>query len=310
MNNKAMKFIKSLVLLPLVLLLVGCGTTSTVPITGRKQHLLVSNEQVMSLANEQYQKYMRTAKLSTNANNTAMVKRVGQRLANAVTTYLTQHGEGEELKQYRWEFNLVQDNSANAFCMPGGKIVVYEGLLPITKNETALAIVLGHEIAHAVAHHSAERLSSQLKAQYGAAALGLILSGSGASQATQELGQQVYGLGAQYGVMLPYSRKNESEADYMGLIFAAIAGYNPQEAVAFWQRMNAGGGQSVPQFMSDHPSHESRIAALQRAMPEAMKYYTGKAATPTGKSSPKTQSGGKTVPYNNLSGLRKGGKKR
>ena len=173
-----MKFIKSLVLLPLVLLLVGCGTTSTVPITGRKQHLLVSNEQVMSLANEQYQKYMRTAKLSTNANNTAMVKRVGRRLANAVTTYLTQHGEGEELKQYHWEFNLVQDNSANAFCMPGGKIVVYEGLLPITKNETALAIVLGHEIAHAVAHHSAERLSSQLKAQYGAAALGLILSGS------------------------------------------------------------------------------------------------------------------------------------
>ena len=266
-----MKFIKSLVLLPLVLLLVGCGTTSTVPITGRKQHLLVSNEQVMSLANEQYQKYMRTAKLSTNANNTAMVKRVGRRLANAVTTYLSQHGEGEELKQYHWEFNLVQDKSANAFCMPGGKIVVYEGLLPITKNETALAIVLGHEIAHAVARHSAERLSSQLKAQYGAAALGLILSGSGASQATQELGQQVYGLGAQYGVMLPYSRKNESEADYMGLIFAAIAGYNPQEAVAFWQRMNAGGGQSVPQFMSDHPSHESRIAALQRAMPEAMK---------------------------------------
>jgi predicted Zn-dependent protease len=266
-KNKVILF-----LLVTTLFLCSCGTTSTVPITGRKQHLLVSDEQVMSLSNEQYQSYMKTAKPSTNAANTAMVRRVGERLANAVETYLRQHNLASEVSNYKWEFNLVQDKQANAFCMPGGKIVVYEGLLPYTQNEASLAVVLGHEIAHAVAKHSAERMSQQMKAQYGAQALSLILGGS--SSATQEIAQQVYGLGAQYGVMLPYSRNNESEADYMGLIFAAMAGYDPNVAVSFWQRMSQAGS-GTPEFMSDHPSDASRIAAIQKEMPEALKYYKG-----------------------------------
>ncbi len=255
-----------------VLLVSSCGTTSTVPITGRKQHLLVSDEQVMSLSNEQYQTYMKSAKPSTNVANTAMVRRVGERLANAVESYLIQHNEASEIKNYKWEFNLVQDKQANAFCMPGGKIVVYEGLLPYTQNEASLAIVLGHEIAHAVAKHSAERMSQQLKAQYGAQALGLLLGN--ASENIKQISQEVYGLGTQYGVMLPYSRSNESEADYMGLIFAAMAGYNPNVAISFWQRMSKAGS-STPEFMSDHPSDANRISAIQREMPEALKYYTG-----------------------------------
>lgn len=255
-----------------VLLVSSCGTTSTVPITGRKQHLLVSDEQVMSLSNEQYQTYMKSAKPSTNVANTAMVRRVGERLANAVESYLIQHNEASEKKNYKWEFNLVQDKQANAFCMPGGKIVVYEGLLPYTQDEASLAIVLGHEIAHAVAKHSAERMSQQLKAQYGAQALGLLLGN--ASENTKQISQEVYGLGTQYGVMLPYSRSNESEADYMGLIFAAMAGYNPNVAISFWQRMSKAGS-STPEFMSDHPSDANRISAIQREMPEALKYYTG-----------------------------------
>jgi len=260
-------------------MLSSCGTTSTVPITGRKQRLLVSDQQVLSLSNEQYSKYMQTAKPSTNAANSAMVKRVGQKLASAVESYLRNNGMASELQNYAWEFNLVQDNSANAFCMPGGKIVVYEGLLPITQTESALAIVLGHEIAHAVAKHSAERLSQQMKTQYGAQALSVLMGTAGMGSATQTIANQVYGLGAQYGVMLPYSRKNESEADYMGLIFAAMAGYDPSVAVDFWQRMSQAGTSSKSEFFSDHPSDATRIAQIKKRLPEAMKYYNGGSAS-------------------------------
>ena len=156
-----MKNIKLLLMAVLVAVLASCGTTSTVPITGRKQHLIVSDQQVLSLSNEQYNEYMKSAKVSTNSTNTAMVKRVGQRLATAVETYLKSNGMSDQIADYSWTFNLVQDNNVNAFCMPGGKIVVYEGLLPVTKDEASLAIVLGHEIAHAVAHHSAERISNE-----------------------------------------------------------------------------------------------------------------------------------------------------
>lgn len=266
-----MKTVKIVVMALIAALLVGCGTTSTVPITGRKQTLLVNDGEVLSLSNQQYQQYMQSAKASTNAANTAMVKRVGQNLANAVVAYLNANGMGAEVQNYSWEFNLVQDNQVNAWCMPGGKIVVYEGLLPVTQNEGSLAIVLGHEIAHAVAKHSAERLSNQYKNQYGTAILGTVLQGSGLSQGTQQL----IALGQSLGSSLwtsGFSRTQESEADHMGLIFAAMAGYDPQVATSFWQRMAAQGSGSSSLF-SDHPSDATRIKNIQAWMPEALKYY-------------------------------------
>lgn len=263
-----------------VALLAACGTTRTVPITGRKQTLLVTDEQVLSLSNEEYTSYMKSAKVSTNTTNTAMVKRVGQRLATAVESYLKNNGLSSELSQYSWEFNLVQDNSANAFCMPGGKIVVYEGLLPYTQNEASLAIVLGHEIAHAVAKHSAEQMSKQIKQQYGTQILGGVLSAAGMGTNTQSVVQTI----TQYGLKfrsLKYSRDNESEADKMGLIFAAMAGYDPQVAVSFWQRMSQGSNANSSDLFSDHPSDAKRIAAIQQEMPEALKYYKPSATTTT-----------------------------
>lgn len=257
-----------------LLLLASCGTTSTVPITGRKQHLLVSDEQVLSLSNQQYQEYMKTAKASTNSTNTAMVKRVGQRLAQAVVSYLNNNGMGNEVSTYSWEFNLVQDQNVNAFCMPGGKIVVYEGLLPVTKDEASLAIVLGHEIAHAVAKHSAERLSNSVRQQYGSQILGTVLSGAGASTGLQQISSSVFGLGSSLG-SAAYSRKQESEADHLGLIFAAMAGYSPNGAVAFWQRMSESTGGGSSSLFSDHPSDATRIKDIQGWLPEAQKYYTG-----------------------------------
>lgn len=270
------------------LLFASCGTTSTVPITGRKQHLLVSDEQVLSLSNQQYQEYMKKAKLSTNSANTAMVKRVGQRLANAVMTYLNANGLGNEASEYQWEFNLVQDKNVNAFCMPGGKIVVYDGLLPVTRDEASLAIVLGHEIAHAVAKHSAERLSNQVRQQYGSQILGTVLSGAGAGTELQQISSTVFGLGSSIG-SAAYSRKQESEADHLGLIFAAMAGYNPEGAVAFWQRMSASTGGGSSSLFSDHPSDATRIQDIQKWMPEALKYYKGGTVrTPARSSQPRT----------------------
>lgn len=255
----------------------SCGTSSTVPITGRKQNILVSDEQVLSLSNQQYQEYMKSAKPSTNATNTTMVKRVGQNLANAVVSYLQQNGLASEVAQYKWEFNLVQDNSVNAFCMPGGKIVVFEGILPVTKDEASLAVVLGHEIAHAVAKHSAERMSNEVRKQYGGQILGAVMQGAGASVNLQQIGSTVFGIGSQLGGAA-YSRKQESEADRMGLIFAAMAGYDPNVAVAFWQRMAQASNGSYS-ILSDHPSDASRIKNIQGWLPEAMRYYKP-AATP------------------------------
>lgn len=253
-------------------LLVSCGTTKTVPITGRHQSLMVSDDQVLSLSFQQYSEYMQSAKPSTNSTNTAMVKRVGQRIASAVESYLTQNGMAEEVKTYQWEFNLVQDKQVNAWCMPGGKIVVYEGLLPVTQDEASLAIVMGHEIAHAVARHSAERLSNAYKEQYGAAALSALMQGAGVSSGWQQLA----GLVHQYGGALftsGFSRKQESEADHIGLIFAAMAGYNPEVAVSFWQRMSSATGGGSNSLFADHPSDATRIQQIQGWLPEAQKYY-------------------------------------
>jgi predicted Zn-dependent protease len=287
-----MKSVKVILLSIVALLLVSCGTTSTVPITGRKQNLLVSDEQVLSLSNQQYQEYMKSAKISTNATQTAMVKRVGQNLANAVVSYLNANGLGAEVSQYKWEFNLVQDKQVNAFCMPGGKIVVYEGILPVTQDEASLAIVLGHEIAHAVAKHSAERLSNAYKQQYGMQILGAVAQGAGVSSTITQLGTQVLGVGAQ-AWSSGFSRKQESEADHMGLIFAAMAGYDPQVAVNFWQRMSSATGGGSSSIFSDHPTDATRIKQIQGWLPEAKKYYKPTGSVSSSKSSVK--SSGKTI---------------
>lgn len=253
------------------LMLSSCGTTQQVPLTGRTHRISVSDEQVLSLSNQEYTKYMASAKKSTNAANTAMVRRVGQKLASAVETYLKENGFAADVKNYSWEFNLVQDQSANAFCMPGGKIVVYEGLLPYTQNETCLAIVLGHEIAHAVAKHSAEQLTKQQNQQIGTNILGNVLNqavGNGVGNVASAVAGQYFTFRN-----LKYSRDNETEADYMGLIFAAMAGYDPQQAIPFWQRMAQGKSANQSDIFSDHPSDAKRIAALQQAMPTALKYY-------------------------------------
>ena len=272
-----MKKIRIFLMSALVAVLASCGTSSTVPITGRKQNILVSDEQVLSLSNQQYQEYMKTAKASTNATNTAMVKRVGQNIANAVVSYLQQNGLAAEVSNYKWEFNLVQDKSVNAFCMPGGKIVVYEGLLPVTQDESSLAIVVGHEVAHAVAKHSAERLSNELRKQSRSQILGAVLQGAGGSTNLQSISSTVFGIGTTLGGAA-YSRSQESEADRLGLIFAAMAGYDPNVAVNFWQRMASATGNNYS-ILSDHPSDQSRIKNIQGWLPEALQYYKPATAT-------------------------------
>ena len=231
-----MRSIKTILLSLAAALLVSCGTTKTVPITGRQQSLMVSDGDVLSLSTQQYQEFMKTAKLSTNAANTAMVKRVGQNLATAVTNYLNANGMAADVQNFKWTFNLVENKEANAWCMPGGLICVYEGILPLTQDEPSLAIVLGHEIAHAVARHSAEQMSTQIKQQYGMQIGAAVLGGMGVGSNTSSIIQAIAAQGFNFK-NLSYSRNHESEADHMGLIFAAMAGYDPQVAVAFWQRM-------------------------------------------------------------------------
>lgn len=259
------------------ILLSGCGS---VPVTGRKQMLLVSDQEVLTLSLQQYNEFMQTAPKSTNTTNTALVVKVGRNIAAAVETYLKNNGYESMLSEFSWEFNLVKSDEVNAFCMPGGKIVVYEGILPITQNETGLAVVLGHEVAHAVAKHANERMSTQIVTEYGTAAAGSVLSGS--SAATQQIAATAFGLGTQYGILLPYSRKQELEADKLGLIFMAMAGYDPSQAAAFWQRMSQASASGTPEFMSTHPSDDTRIKKIQEALPEALKYYKGSSTTPSG----------------------------
>ena len=305
-----MKLTKQVLLfIAAALLFAACGTTSTVPITGSKHRISVSDEQVLSLSKQEYDKYMQTAKKSTNAANTAMVERVGRRLANAVETYLKNNGYADEVKNYSWEFNLVQNSAANAFCMPGGKIVVYDGLLPYTKDEASLAIVLGHEIAHAVAKHSAEQLSKQQNQQVAGQVLSGVLGAVGASSEVSQMAQVGFGLGTQLG-NLHYSRENESEADYMGLIFAAMAGYNPNAAVTFWERMAQASQNNGPAFLSDHPSDASRIAAIKKELPEAMKYYNAAVAAGKKASASTTTKSKKSTRTVHVSSRGKSSKKR
>lgn len=248
-------------------LLTSCGS---VPLTGRKQLLLVSDSEVLTSSLTQYNDYIKTAKKSTSSSQTAMVKRVGQKIATATEEYLRQAGMSSEIKNFSWEFNLVADKQVNAFCMPGGKIVVYEGLMKLVASDDELAVVIGHEVAHAVAKHSNERMSQQIAAQYGSQILSAALSEKSAM--VKNVAGTVYGIGAQYGVMLPFSRTHELEADYMGLILMTIAGYNPEVAVNFWKKMSEQSGGGVPEFMSTHPSDSHRINEINKILPELKKY--------------------------------------
>jgi predicted Zn-dependent protease len=256
-------------IIAVLLFLTAC---STVPITGRSQLNLIPGSSMLSMSLQQYDQFLKEHKLSTNQEQTQMVKRVGTKVQNAVERYFASSGLSEHLANYQWEFNLVEDKQVNAWCMPGGKVVVYTGILPVAKGEAGLAVVMGHEIAHAIAEHGNERMSQGLMAQMGGVALSTALSTQTA--ATQQLWMSVYGVGAQYGAILPYGRMQESEADHLGLIFMAMAGYDPNEAISFWQRMSAQkSGQAPPEFLSTHPSDTTRIENIRRLIPEAMKQY-------------------------------------
>lgn len=261
---------KIIVLLTAAAFFVACSTNQ---VTGRKQLALFGEETLQQQALTEYQSFLSQNKVvSSSANRDAeMVKRVGTRIARAITDHYTAKGLASELNGYKWEFNLIDNKEVNAWCMPGGKVVVYTGLLNYTQNEAALAVVMGHEILHAVAHHGNERMSQ------GALAQGLEIVGNLATANNPKynnLFNSVFAPTAQVTYLLPNSRNQEYEADHFGLNFAAMAGYNPREAIPFWQRMAAAAnGQKPPEFLSSHPSDENRIARLESFMPEALSYY-------------------------------------
>lgn len=263
---------KILGLLLIAGLMAGCALNL---VTGRKQLSLVPEAELQLLARDQYSAFLSEHKMLNPASNqdAAMVARVGAKISNAIKNYYDNKGQPSILEGYSWEFNTVDSKEANAWCMPGGKVVVYSGILPITQNEAGLAIVMGHEIAHSIAKHGNERMSQAMVQQMGGVALQVALAQK--PQQTQDLFMMSYGIGSQVGAMLPWSRQQETEADKYGLIFAAMAGYNPQEAIPFWERMSAAGGASPPEFLSTHPSDQTRIKKLNQFMPEAMKYYAG-----------------------------------
>jgi predicted Zn-dependent protease len=256
------------VLFVIPIFLIGC---SIVPLTGRRQVNLFPESEMVTMGLTSYKTFMNENPPSKDLRNSAVVKEIGNNIARAVTKYFTDNNLQDRLQGYQWEFNLVDQDVANAWCMPGGKVVVYKGILPITQDNNGLAVVMSHEIAHAVARHGNERMSQQLMVQFGGMALSEALSQK--PQETQDLFMTAYGAGSQLGVMLPYSRDHELEADKLGLIFMAMAGYNPESAVPFWERMEASGGAKPPEFLSTHPSDATRINKIKAALPEAMKYY-------------------------------------
>jgi len=252
-----------------ILLLAGC---SQVPLTGRQQLNLVPDSLIHDLSFDSYDEFLKEHKLSTNTQQTQMVKRVGLRIQNAVERYCLENYISDQLNGYQWEFSLVEDANVNAWAMPGGKVVVYTGLLPVTKTEAGLATVLGHEIAHAFAKHGAERMTTGLLYDLGGMALSEALANR--PDRTKDLFMLSYGIGAQVGVLMPYSRLQESEADRLGLIFMAMAGYHPSEALAFWERMAALQEKpQTPELLSTHPSNSTRIRKITELMPEAVRYY-------------------------------------
>jgi len=262
------KLLRQILTLLILFSVSGCAT---VPLTGRHQLSLVPESDVISLSLTEYDKFIKSNKLSTDKNKIAMVKRVGERISKAVETYMATAGLSQNLNGYKWEFNLIEDQTINAWCMSGGKVVVYTGLMPVALDENGLATVLGHEISHAVARHGSERMSNQMLLQMGSTALSTAMASKPAE--TRNIVMTAFGIGSQVGVVLPFSRDNEYEADYMGLIFMAMAGYDPNLSVPFWERMAKQGGQKPPEFLSTHPVDANRIARLKEKMPDAMAYY-------------------------------------
>ncbi len=263
------KLILCLLLLGSSMAIDSCYTN---PVTGRSSVNLVDEGTMRSLASKEYASFLsqNPPVASKGSRDAEMVQRVGSRLASAVKSYLDSKGQSSLIAGYQWEFHLVNNKEANAWCMPGGKVVVYSGIMPIVQNEAGLAVVLGHEIAHAISRHGNERMSQALLVQMGGEALSVALANKPAE--TQNIFASLYGVSSQLGT-LAYSRKQESEADHVGLIFMALAGYNPNEAVPFWQRMAVSGGPKPPEILSTHPADATRIKNLREWLPEALKYY-------------------------------------
>lgn len=257
------------ILLSALLLFVGCAT---VPLTERKSLNLVPQSQILTLSLDQYSKVIGQSKLSRDRKKVKMVRRVGKRIAGAAEDFLRRSGMEDRINDYKWEFNLIEDKKmVNAWCMPGGKVAVYTGILPYTRNERGLAVVVGHEVAHAIARHGNERMSQGLLVNLGGMALSVALAEKPAL--TRQLSMAAFGLGASVGILLPYSRTHESEADRIGLTLMAMAGYDPREAVPFWRRMNKKTGARPPEFLSTHPAPETRIEDIKTYISETMPYY-------------------------------------
>lgn len=242
-----------------------------VPITGRRQLHLIPESQMVALGLQSYNTVKDSVPSVKGTILSQQVTRVGNRIACAVDTFLKQNNQEKRIKNFKWQFTLFKDSSVNAWAMPGGGVGVYTGIVPYTQNDTGLAVVMGHEIAHVVAQHGDERMSQMLLVEFGGAALSVALANKPAL--TQQLALAAFGMGSQVGVILPYSRIEESEADRLGLIFMAMAGYNPNAAVPFWKRMMCASKGAPPEFLSTHPSDANRIKAIEKEIPEAMKYY-------------------------------------
>lgn len=254
-----------------ILFLSGC---STVPITGRRQISFIPQGQLLSLSDQSYKDVLSKSTLVTDPARTAAVTEVGTKIAASAEAFMKDSGMEKELQNYKWEFNVIQDDkTVNAFCMPGGKIVVYTGILPVTRDANGLATVMSHEVAHAIANHGGERMSQELIVQAGGMGLSQLMKSK--PEQARNIMMQVYGAGSQVGILLPYSRSHESEADRIGLILMARAGYDPGTAVVFWERMNHLGGAKPPEILSTHPATSRRIADIQKEIPEAEKYYKG-----------------------------------
>jgi len=250
------------------MLVAGC---TMVPITGRSQLSLVSQSELIGMAAQDYEQFVAESTVSGDAAARKMVAKVGGRVAEAASEFMREYDMDYELSQYDWEFRLIEDEAANAFCMPGGKIVVFSGLMPLAENDAGLSVVVAHEVAHAVANHSGERMSQLLLAQLGGMALSKAIEEK--PEQTRDLAMLAYGIGSQVAVLLPYSRQHESEADRIGLVLMARAGYDPRQALRFWERMAAQSGGQPPEFLSTHPSHATRIEDIRSNMAEAVAIY-------------------------------------